>query len=147
MPLDAALCGLVNCSGASHGGGVIVNRFLTSRWTLVPQYSLTHATDLFSSRQDHEGVLGAFYVHPAGWAFSIRQHYFHQSGRTGDSATETSVFTTNATWGYNLPARRGQISLVANNITDRRYVFLADPLSLDSRVPRRQLSVIMRVNF
>ncbi len=142
-----SLCDLVNCAGRFHGARVVLNQFLTGRWTFVPEYSLTSARDLFGERRDHEAVAGLFYVSPRGFAFSMREHYFNQHGLTVDAANDTSVFTTNAAFSYELPRRRGQLSLVVNNLTDRRYRYLADPLVLDPRVPRRQVTFIMRVNM
>ena len=152
------LCDQIRCKGDLYGGGAVVNRFLTDRWTIVPEYALTHTGDPFGLRHEHEVKVGTFYVHPRGYSFSIQEDYFHQRGVSRgiqgfflpaivDTPVAASVFTTNVSFSYELPRKRGLLSLSVTNLTDRRYAFLADPLALDPRTPKLRAMLSMRVNF
>jgi hypothetical protein len=48
---------------------------------------------------------------------------------------------------YEFPGKLGLVSVRVNNLTDRRYSFLVDPLALDPRIPKRQVLVLLRFNF
>ncbi|HEY3128310.1 MAG TPA: TonB-dependent receptor [Acidobacteriota bacterium] len=138
----------------SYGGGIVLNQFLTERLAFVPEYFVTRSQDLrgatgvFGSiRHDHEGRVGLFYVDPHGYFFNIQQRYLNQHGLVGGSSLLVSAFTTDASVSYEMPRKLGLITFKATNLFDRRYQFLADPLALDPRVPRRQLLVTLRFNL
>jgi len=141
------LCDFLSCNNDFYGGGIVLNRMLTERWTFVPEYTFAHATDLFGLRHDHQGTLATYYVHPSGMSFKLREQYLHQRGQTSDAASDVSVFTTSGSISYELPRKRGVLSLAFSNLTDRRYAFLADPLALGARVPRRQANLSLLVYF
>ena len=88
-----------------------------------------------------------FYIHPRGFTLGVKGDYFNQHGVLGQDPTSVSVFTTDASFSYEFPRKRGLVSMKVTNLTDRRYAYLADPLALDPRVPRRQFVVLMRFNF
>ncbi len=141
------LCEFVSCSNDFYGGGIVLDQMLTERWTVVPEYTVAHVTDLFGLRHDHEGTLATYYVHPSGVTLKLSEQYLHQRGQTQSAPSDVSVFTTGGSISYELPHKRGLLSLAASNLTDRRYTFLADPLSLDTRVPRRQVNLSLQVYF
>ncbi|HEV8131947.1 MAG TPA: TonB-dependent receptor [Acidobacteriota bacterium] len=130
-----------------YGGGIVLNHFLTDSLTLVPEYTITHSEDLRSLRHDHEGRVGLFYIHPRGYFFQVQQRYLNQHGRFLGDSPEVSAFTTDAAISYEMPRKLGLISFRATNLFDRRYQFLADPLALDPRIPRRELTVTLRFNL
>jgi hypothetical protein len=86
-------------------------------------------------------------VHPSGITLKLREQYLHQRGQTLGGAADVSVFTTGGSISYELPHKRGLVSLAFSNLTDRRYAFLADPLALGARVPRRQANLSLQVYF
>ena len=139
--------GTIRFAGDLYGGGVAWNQFLSERWTVVPEYGLTHANDVGQIRHDHEMNLGLFYVHPRGFQIGVAENYLNQHGRLGFDPTEVAVFTTNLTLRYELPRKHAVLQLRITNLSDRRYEFLADPLALDPRVPSRQVSFLLRTNF
>ena len=126
-----------------YGGRFVVNQILTDTLTFVTDYSLVR--DLFSFRHDHDLRLGAFYIHPSGVFLGIEEEYLNQSDLLGQLNEEPSVWTTNAFISYEMPDKLGLLTFEISNIFDREYVYLADPLALDPRVPRRLFSV--RLNF
>lgn len=140
-------CDVVECQGRTTGGQAVLNQFLTDRWTVVPEYSQTRTSDYAGFRHDREINIGTFFVHPSGFSFGVTENHLHQRGYTGETPVDLSVFTTNASFSYELPNKRGLLSLTASNLTGRRYAFLADPLALDSRVPKRQATLSVRVYF
>ena len=146
IPL-AELCDFVSCNNDFYGGGIVLNQMLTDRWTFVPEYTVAHVTDIFGLRHDHEGSLATYYVHPSGITIRLREQYLHQRGQTFDADSDVSVFTTGGAISYELPGKRGLLSLAFSNLTDRRYAFLADPLALGARVPRRQANLSLQVYF
>jgi Tfp pilus assembly protein PilF len=141
------LCDLVSCHNEFYGGGIVLNRILTGRWTLVPEYAFAHVTDIFGLRVDHETGLATYYVHPSGITVKLREQHLHQRGQTLGEDSQVSVFTTGGSISYELPRKRGLLALTVSNLTGRQYAFLADPLALDTRVPRRQANLSLRVYF
>jgi tetratricopeptide (TPR) repeat protein/ferric-dicitrate binding protein FerR (iron transport regulator) len=139
--------GQVNFYGSQYGAEVTFNQFITERWTVVPAYSLTHDNDTFGIRHDHEANLGFFYVHPRGIFAGVQENYLNQHGVFNNSPTSVGVFTTNVSLSYEFPRKLGLVSVRVNNLTDRRYSFLVDPLALDPRIPKRQVLVLLRFNF
>jgi outer membrane receptor protein involved in Fe transport len=137
----------VDFFGNLYGASVTFNQFLTERWTLVPSYSLTHSSDTFGIRHDHEANLGFFYIHPRGIFVGVQGNYLNQHGIYIGSPMSVSVFTTNVSLSYEFPRKIGLVSVRVNNLTDRRYSFLVDPLALDQRIPKRQILVLLRLNF
>ena len=86
-------------------------------------------------------------MHPSGITLKLREQYLHQRGQTLDATSDVSVFTTGGSISYELPHKRGVLSLAFANLTDRRYAFLADPLALGARVPQRQANLSLQVYF
>ncbi len=138
---------IVNFYGDFYGSTITLNQFITERWTIVPEYSLTHAKDTFGIRHDHEGSLGMFYIDPRGLSLGAKENYLDQHGLLGQDRTSVSVYTTDLSVSYEFPHKRALLSLAVTNLTDRRYAYLADPLAFDPRVPKRQLAALLRFNF
>ena len=137
-----------NFYGDFYGSTITLNQFITERWTIVPEYSLTHAKDTFGIRHDHEGSLGMYYIHPRGISVGVKEKYFHQHGLLGaDPTSGASVCTTDLSLSYEFPRKRALFSLAVTNLLDRKYSYLADPLALDPRVPKRQFAALLRLNF
>lgn len=139
--------GQVDFYGSQYGAAMTFNQFITERWTVVPDYSLTHSNDTFGIRHDHEANLGFFYIHPRGIFAGVQGNYLNQHGVYIGSPTSVGVFTTNVSLSYEFPRKIGLVSVRVNNLTDRRYAFLVDPLALDQRIPKRQILVLLRFNF
>lgn len=133
--------------GSFYGGTMTLNQFITECWTVVPGYTLTHSRDLYGLRHDHEFNVEARYVGSRGLSFAVAENYLHQNGLVAGDLTRTRVFTTHATIAYEFPRKTGLIALQVKNLTDRRYSFLVDPLALEPRVPRRQVSLLLRFNL
>ncbi len=134
--------------GDSYGGQAELNRFLTDRLTVLGRYEFEHADGLFSGlRHEHRFRLGAFFVSPLGLSWRVEEEFFDQNGRFGASRTDVRVWTTDAQVSYELPGKRGLLAVRVRNLFDRRYEFLADPLALDPRRPRRQIEGLLRLNF
>lgn len=133
--------------GDFYGSTITLNQFITERWTIVPEYSLTHAMDTFGIRHDHEGSVAMYYVHPRGYSIGVKENYLHQHGLLGPDPTSVIARTTDASVSYEFPRKRALFQLAVTNLTGRRYSYLADPLALDPRVPRRQFIALLRFNF
>ncbi|MBI3939851.1 MAG: FecR domain-containing protein [Acidobacteria bacterium] len=148
-----------NFVGHFYGSGIVWNQFLTERLTFVPEYSLVRDEGLGFSRHDDLVRFGVFYVDPHRYAFEYRASYLNQRGIVLQAAgsvpialmkpshSELGVWTTDVAFSYELARKKGLLSFKVLNLFDRRYQFLADPLSLDPRVPARQLSFLLRMNF
>jgi hypothetical protein len=139
--------GQVDFFGLLYGTAVTFNQLITERWTFAPEYTLTHSNDTFGIRHDHEANLGFFYVHPLGISAGVQGNYLNQHGIVSQSPTSVSVFTANISLSCEFPRKKGLLSLRVNNVTDRRYSFLVDPLALDKRIPKRQILALLRFNF
>ena len=115
-----------------------------------PQVRLESSSDLVLSTDNPARPRGehrTYYIHPRGLSAGLRGNYLHQHGLLGEERTFTSVFTADASVSFELPRKRGLISLKVANLTDERYTYLADPLALDLRVPRRQIRALVRIYF
>lgn len=140
--------GPVDFNGRFYGGSVVLNQWITRRLTVVPEYRLEHSEDLLGLRHDHEGLIGVYYVDPRRISANWQQRYLNQHGKLGGEPREgLSVWTSDFQVSYELPRKLGLIVLKVTNVFDRRYEFLADPLALDPRTPRRQASLAVRFNF
>jgi len=143
IPLGQGSDGM-DFEGDFYGGRLVLNQFVTDRLTFVTDYALTHDANFFGLRHDHDLRVALFYIHPRGVSFRIEEEYLDQSRFFGVQDT-TNVWTTNATLSFEMPQKFGKASFEVQNVFDRRYNFLADPLALDPRVPRRQLK--FRLDF
>lgn len=130
--------------GDIYGGRFVLNQFVTDRLTFVADYAMTHDANFFGLRHDHDLRVALFYIHPRGVSFRIEEEYLDQSRFFGVQDT-TNVWTTNANLSFEMPQKLGVASFAVQNLFDRRYNFMADPLALDPRVPRRQLK--FRLDF
>ncbi len=133
--------------GDFYGSTITLNQFITDRWTIVPEYSLTHAKDTFGIRHDHEGSVGMYYVDPRRFSLGWKHNYLNQHGVLDQEPTLVSAYTQDLSFSYEFPRKRAFFSLAVTNLTGRRYQYLVDPLALNPRVPRRQLAALLRFNF
>ncbi len=101
-------------------------------------YSVIRDDNIFGLRHDHDFRIAAFFIHPSGFDFKIEEEFLYQ-GRDFVVSDTTNVWTTNLFVRYELADKLGALSLGLTNLFDRRYDYLADPLALDPRVPRRQV--------
>ncbi len=147
VTLDNGDLGREEAFGTFYGGAITLNQFLTGKWTFVPEYSINHSEDIYGVRHDHEGILGTYYIDPRGFSFGLQENYLNQHGISGTTPVVVGVWTTNASFSYEFPRKRGLFSIQATNLTDRRYSYLADPLALDPRIPRLQIKALLRINF
>ncbi len=144
--------GSYDFDGKSYGGEVVWNLLLNEDLTLVSRYSLEHSEDLDVSRgrryvrHDQEVSWGLTYFHPTGFSARVAENYFNQHGRL-IRPVEASVWTTDLSLEYQFRFRRAVLAFEARNLFDQRYEFLANPLELDPRIPRRTLRGVLRVNF
>lgn len=138
---------IVDFYGDFYGSTITLNQFITGRWTVVPEYDLTHAKDTFGIRHDHEGSVGMNYIHPRGLSLGVKENYLNQHGLLGLEPTSVSVYTTDVSFSYEFPHKRALFTFKVANLFDERYSYLADPLALDSRIPKRQIFALMRFNF
>ena len=133
--------------GELYGAGVVWNQFIHHQVTLVTGSDFTQEENLFSLHWEHEGSAGLFYVSPQGFLLRAGENFFQEKGRLGVELTQTRVFTTDLSLTYKIPEKQGAISLHVNNLFDRRYEFLVDPLALTRRVSRRQNEFSLRFDF
>lgn len=133
--------------GESFGGSAVWSQFLTDRLTIVGEYSLLDEDSQGLFRRDHQGRLSLFFVSSEGIFWRVQENYLSQDGRLGSEPAEVRAFTTDASVSYELPEKFGLLSFTVRNLFDRRYRFLADPLALEFRPPRRQLEFFLRFNF
>lgn len=133
--------------GHAYGGRITWNHLLSDELSLVPDYSVNRNLDLFGQRHDHEVSLGLRYVHPFGVFATVRENFLRQTGQLGAIQTHIKVFTTDLEIAWDLPRKWAYAAFAVRNLWDRRYEFLVDPLALDRRVPERQMTVSLAVNF
>jgi outer membrane receptor protein involved in Fe transport len=138
---------VVDFYGDFYGSTVTLNQFLTERWTVIPEYSLTHAKDTFGIRHDHETSMGMYYIDPRGFSVGAKEGCLNQHGRLEGEPTSVSVCTTDLSASYEFPRKRALFQFRVTNLFDRRYSYLADPLALDPRIPKRQFAALLRINF
>jgi tetratricopeptide (TPR) repeat protein len=130
--------------GNVYGGLFVLNQFVTDRLTFVTDYSITRDENFYGLRHDHDLRVSLFYIHPQGISFKIEEEYLDQS-RFFVVQDTTNVWTTNLSLSFEMPQKLGLAAFEVRNLFDRQYNFLADPLALDPRVPRRQLK--FRLDF
>ncbi len=138
---------ILDFDGNFYGGQFVVQQSITEGVTAKMDYGITHDENLLSLRHQHNLIFGLFYIHHRGLFFDVEEEYFNQSGLIGQFPTKTNVWLTNASISYELPQKVGLLTFDVQNIFDRRYEFLSDPLSLDRRVPRRQVRFQFNVYF
>ena len=133
--------------GDFYGTEAVWNYFLSQGLSFSARYDYSNAVDLSSTRRNHEIQAGLTYINPRGWFVEVRENYLRQSGLLGSTATRTKAYTTDAAVSWEFPEKRGLVSFRAENVFDRRYEFLVDPLALNRRIPRRRLQFLLRLNF
>jgi len=133
--------------GKFYGGRLVLSQFLTDRFTLVGDYALNHSLDTSSVRHDHEFELALRWVHPLGIFLTAKENFLRQTGQLGEYRTATKVPTTDLEAAYEFPDKIGLATFEVQNLFDRKYEFLVDPLALQPRVPARVWAVRLRFFF
>ena len=77
----------------------------------------------------------------------MTETYFKQDGRLGETASDSKVYLTDAEVRYELPRKFGLIRFRAENLFDRHYRYIVDPLALSFRTPARRLEVGLQFFF
>lgn len=130
-----------------HGADLVWNQLLGDQVSLVPAYSVSRAEDVNSIRHEHDASLRLFYISPRRFWVGVTENYIHQAGLLGTTRVHANFGTTDVSGSWELPNKRGLISLSVTNLFNHRFALLVDPLALDPRVPQRQIVGLIRFNF
>ena len=133
--------------GDMFGGRATVSHLLTEQLSLTGQYLLTDDDLAGLSRRDHNLSGNLFWVNPSGLSVRVTETYFKQDGRLGETASDSKVYLTDAEVRYELPRKFGLIRFRAENLFDRHYRYIVDPLALSFRTPARRLEVGLQFFF
>jgi len=147
QPFDFATGSTVVFDGKLYGGRTTMEYLMFETLSLVGDYAITHSLDLSSLRHDHEVNASLTWVQPWGLYVTLNENYLRQTGELGDLRTRVKVFTTAISASWEMPRKVGLVELIASNIFDRRYEFLADPEALETRIPARNVRLRLRFNF
>lgn len=137
----------VEFEGDIYGGRLALNQFITDSFTGIADYAITRDVSIFGLRHDHDLGLRLFYIHPRGYFFQFEEEYLNQSGLFGRTPVETNVWMTNFSISYEMPEKMGLLSVRVSNLFNPEFFYLADPLELEPRVPRRRLSLDLNFFF
>ncbi len=130
-----------------HGADLVWNQLLGETWSLVPTYSVIHSEDENGVRHEHDASVGLFFISPTRINLSAVENYVRQTGYLGLTAVHGNFGTTDISAAYELPRRRGVLSFQVRNLFNHNFVLLVDPLALEPRIPRRQISATIRLNL
>lgn len=120
-----------------------LNQILSPSWGLAFGTILKKVNPSFAgtdpSQRDFSEVdagLTLTYLHPRGWQGSVRNYLIYQDlmGR-GDQ----SFWLLDLYLGQALPQKRGLVSLEINNIFDRRFYYVREPVALEGFFPSRRI--------
>ncbi len=130
-----------------HGADLVWNQILGDKWSLVPAYAMNRAEDVSGIRHEHYTSAKLFYISPRRYWVSLGENWIRQTGYAASSRVHSNFATTDFSAAYELPRKRGLISFQIINIFDHRFTLLVDPLAIDPRVPRRQITGSIRFNL
>jgi tetratricopeptide (TPR) repeat protein len=130
-----------------HGADLVWNQILGDRWSLVPMYAIDRAEDAGGIRHENYASTKLFYISPKRFWLSLGENWIRQTGDRGGSKVRSNFATTDFNAAYELPRKIGLISFEIINMWDHPFTLLIDPLSIDQRVPRRQMTLSIKFNL
>lgn len=128
-------------SGDSFGGRASISHLVTEQISIVGQYLLTDDDLPGHTRRDHDLSANLIWVSPSGLSARLKETFFKQNGFLGGSPTDSKVYLTDLELRYELPRKFGLLRFQGQNLFDRRYTYIVDPLALSVRPPERALEV------
>jgi tetratricopeptide (TPR) repeat protein len=147
-------------SSLLSGLGLALNHLLGERTGLSFEYKFLTVRDreyrnvlqeIFiphRTRRDHEARLRLAWVHPSGWKANAEEAFVIQRLDSGYGEPSPSAFwVTNVALAWELPGKRGEVSLGAENLFDRRFQLLTRELVIEERLPVRRVVLALRVNL
>jgi len=99
-----------------------------------------------ADRWDHQASLGLSWVDPSGFSARLRQTFRHQDLKS-EGRPDESIWLTDARIAYELPGKRGKISLEARNIFDQKFNWMTDYFVTTGRVPGQELLLTVSLTF
>ncbi|MBN2126055.1 MAG: tetratricopeptide repeat protein [Deltaproteobacteria bacterium] len=97
-------------------------------------------------RQDYRLTAGLKYVHPTGLSASIAQTYRLEDFDDPTRSRE-DIWLTDGAIAYDFPQRKGSIALKMGNLFDNHFDWVTDLFVFSGRVPRREISLTLSLNF
>lgn len=128
---------------------IAVNRILNKYMALTGEYNFSKTDDTYGKRDTHQAKLQLGFVHPSGWEAKLIETYVYQDNETltVTDPFNTSFFVTDASVSYELPKKRGRLTLAVNNLFDKEFRIVTDPLALDTKQPSRTVSIKAEIFF
>lgn len=122
---------------------ISLNQILSPSWGLGVGTILKKVDPSFNasdpSQRDFSEVDAGWtlsYLHPQGWQGFIRNYFIYQDIMGRDNH---SFWLADIAVGKALPNKRGLVSLEINNIFDRRFYYVREPVALEGFFPSRRL--------
>lgn len=148
--------------GDSNGLELELNQLIADRFALSAQYRFLDVEDdtfpftvaelpLFehplpeTDRQEQLLVLGLRYVFPIGLSGGIKQTFRNLDLRDGRS--NENIHITDLDLNYELPNKRGNLSIEARNVFDEEFEWVTDRFILNGRIPSREIIGTISINF
>jgi outer membrane receptor for ferrienterochelin and colicin len=147
-------------SSLLSGLGLALNHLLSERTGLSLEYNFLAIRDReyqnllqetfipHRTRRDHEARLRLAWVHPVGLKMKAEEAFVIQRLGGGYGEPSPSAFwVTNLALAWEMPGKRGEVSLGAENLFDRRFRLLTRELVIEERLPVRRVILALRVNL
>ncbi len=128
-------------TGRLKGVSFEVNQLLPGGVAVEGLYRFTDGDDENydgGDRRDHYARAGARYLHPSGFSLFAAQIFKRQNFKEPGRKNET-IWVTDCGIGYELPGKRGLVSLAVGNVFNHRFDWVEDGFVFSGRAPARQI--------
>lgn len=133
--------------GDTFGGRATVSHLLTEQVSLTGRYLLTDDDLPGLTRRDHDVSANLVWVSPTGFSARLSETFFKQNGVLGGMPTDSKIYFTDLELRYELPRKFGLLRFRGQNLLDRRYAYIVDPLAISIRPPERSLEFGLQFYF
>lgn len=128
---------------------LVLNRIIGRYFALAGEYSFMRSKDGIGIRNDNQFKVNLGFVHPSGWFGKLTETYVYQKNEEISfmDPFNSSYWTTNAQIGYELPKKQGRIYLSVENLLDKEFKVITDPIALDNKIPARRAVIRAEIYF
>lgn len=138
----------VDYRGRTRGAEIALDQIVNLRTGFAARYRHLDVRDDFYAdldRREHLLALGVRWVDPSGYSAGVSGTWRKLDFRS--SRRNQSIFLADADLSYELPGKRGTVSLAVRNLFDRRFDWVVDQFIFTGRVPAREVALSVSLNF
>ncbi len=99
------------------------------------------------NRIDHRAVVSLTCNHPSGVFGALSETFRRQDMKNHSVYDDETIWITDVSAGYNLPNKRGSITLAVNNLFDQHFNWIVDDFIFTGRVPEREILMTLSLIF